>query len=166
MLRFVPDHLKTKNIWKKVAQNLPFIIRNVPNKYKAPEICDIVIRENGGSSMFIPDFYKNKKMYNKGIDDYPHALELFPDCYKPQKIRNKAVNNYSFAIQFVSECCKTREMCDKDVDTYPFVFDSVLDWYIVSEDPFVLEYYPDRYKTEEIYDKSCWCFSASIKMFW
>ena len=140
MLRFVPDHLKTKNIWKKAAQNLPFIIRNVPDQYKAQEICDRVIRENGGSSMFIPDFYQIKKMCNKGIDDYPRALEIFPDCYKSQKIRNKAVHNYSFAIQFVSECCKTREMCDKDVDTYPFVLDSALDWYIVSENPFILKH--------------------------
>ena len=39
----------------------PFIIRNASDQYKAQEICDRVILENGRTLMFIPDFYKNKK---------------------------------------------------------------------------------------------------------
>ena len=31
-------------------------------------------------------------MWNKVIDNYPHALEFVPECYKTQKVCDKAVN--------------------------------------------------------------------------
>ena len=33
-------------------------------------MCDKVILENGGILMFIPDCYKNQRMYNKAVDTY------------------------------------------------------------------------------------------------
>ena len=49
---------------------------------------------------------------------------------------NKAINTSSSAIQFVPECCKAQEMWDK----------------VGSIEPFMLKYYPDRYKTQEVCD--------------
>ena len=66
-------------------------------------MCNKVIIENGGVLRFFPDCYKNRKMFDKAVDNYFYALELDPDCYKTQKI------------------------CDKTVDACPIVFDSVRD---------------------------------------
>ena len=44
MLKFIPDHLKTKNMYKHAIQNLPFVIRYVPDQYETQEIL-----ENGGT---------------------------------------------------------------------------------------------------------------------
>ena len=54
MLRFVPDHLKTKKMCKSVVKELLFIISYVYDR-------DKVTLENGGMLMFVPDYCKNKK---------------------------------------------------------------------------------------------------------
>ena len=40
MLKFVPDHLKTKKMCNHAIKKLPFLIRYVPGKYKAQQMCD------------------------------------------------------------------------------------------------------------------------------
>ena len=61
ILRFVPDHRKTKRMCKHEVKKLPFIIRYVPDQYKTQQIYDKVFLENGGMPMFVADDYKNKK---------------------------------------------------------------------------------------------------------
>ena len=34
MLKFVPDHLKTKKMCKQAVKKLPFLIRYIPDQYK------------------------------------------------------------------------------------------------------------------------------------
>ena len=46
MLRFAPDHLKTKNMCKDAVKKLPFLIRNFPDRYKDQEMCCNAILEN------------------------------------------------------------------------------------------------------------------------
>ena len=48
MLKLVPDHLKTKNMYKHDVKNLFFAIRYVPDRYKTQQICDKATPENGG----------------------------------------------------------------------------------------------------------------------
>ena len=55
-------------------------------------MCDKTTLENGGTLNFIPDSYKNQEMYNKAIDNYPHALEFVPECFMTQELWDKAVN--------------------------------------------------------------------------
>ena len=40
---------------------MSFVIRYVPNRYKAQEMCDKAILENGKTLKSVPDCYKNKK---------------------------------------------------------------------------------------------------------
>ena len=59
-------------------------------------------------------------------------------------------------------------MCNKAVNTCLIVFDSIHDRYIthkfcdkvVSEDPFMLKYFPEKYKTQEMCEKAVDCFLA------
>ena len=69
--------------------------------------------KNGGTIKSAPDSYKNEEMFNKAVDDYPHALEFVPECYKTQEMCDKGVNTHSSTIEFVLESCKTQKMCDK-----------------------------------------------------
>ena len=39
MLKFVPDHFKTKKICKSAVKKLLFIIRYVLDRYKTQQIC-------------------------------------------------------------------------------------------------------------------------------
>ena len=57
MLRFLPDHFKTKTMCKYAEKNLPFLTKYIPNRYKTQGMRDKVIPENVGMLMFIPDCY-------------------------------------------------------------------------------------------------------------
>ena len=41
MLKFVPDHPKTKKMGKPAVKELPFVIRYVPDRYKAPDSTNV-----------------------------------------------------------------------------------------------------------------------------
>ena len=45
MLKFVPDHLKTKQICNYAVKKLPFVTRYVPNRYKTKKMCNRAILE-------------------------------------------------------------------------------------------------------------------------
>ena len=40
MLKFVPDHLKTKKMCKRAVKRLPYPLRYVPDQYKIRQMCD------------------------------------------------------------------------------------------------------------------------------
>ena len=55
MLRFVPDHLKTKMMCKNAVKKLLFVISYVTNQYTTQEICENEgnILESRGKLMLI-----------------------------------------------------------------------------------------------------------------
>ena len=61
MLRFVPDNLKTKKMWKHIVKKLPFVIRYILDWYRTQEMCDKPVLENGGTLESVSDCNKNKK---------------------------------------------------------------------------------------------------------
>ena len=42
-------------------------------------MCDKVTVKSVGTFKFVPDSYKNQKMYNKAVDDYAHTFEFVPN---------------------------------------------------------------------------------------
>ena len=60
------------------VKKLPFVIRYVPDRCKAHQMCDKAILENGGTLKSVLRCYKNQ-MCNQAIDNYGHALEFDPD---------------------------------------------------------------------------------------
>ena len=48
MLKFIPHHLKTKQMCNYAVKKLPFIIRYVPDQYKTKKMFNRAILENGG----------------------------------------------------------------------------------------------------------------------
>ena len=62
-------------------------------------------------------------------------------------------------------------MCDKVVDTCPFISDFVPDWYktqkmrdeVICNDPFMLKYCLNRYKTKKMCDKAVDDCLSSLK---
>ena len=49
MLKFVPDHPKTKTICKHAVKKSPYLLRSVPDQYKTQQMCDKSILENDGT---------------------------------------------------------------------------------------------------------------------
>ena len=53
VLKFVPDHLETKQMCKHAVKKLPFVIRYVSDQYKSKKMCAIL--ENDGRLASVPD---------------------------------------------------------------------------------------------------------------
>ena len=49
MLKFVPDHLKTKTMCKHAVKKLPYLLRYIFDQYKTQQMCEKAILENGGT---------------------------------------------------------------------------------------------------------------------
>ena len=80
MLRFVPDHVKTKKMCENAVKQLPFLMY-IPDRYQAQEICHKVISEKGETLNFLPDCCKNQKMCDKAVDNYTlHWILLLKCC--------------------------------------------------------------------------------------
>ena len=75
LFKFAPDHLKARKMCKHTVKKLPFVIRYVLDQNETQQMCDKAILENGGTSVSLPDCYKNQKINN----NYLHALEFIPD---------------------------------------------------------------------------------------
>ena len=43
-------------------------------------MCDKAILENSGILKSVRDCYKNQKMCDKAVDNYPQALYFVPEC--------------------------------------------------------------------------------------
>ena len=123
ILKFVPDHLKTKKMGKHAVKKFSYLLRYVPDvPDKTQQMCDKAILENGGTLKSVHECYKNQEMCNKAVDNYPHALQFVPECYKTQNMYDKADNTYPSTIKFVPECVMSQEMCDKTVNRYIYFF--------------------------------------------
>ena len=57
MLKFVPDHLKTKNMCKHSVEKFLYPLRYLPHQYKTQQMCK-AIPENGETLKSVPDCYK------------------------------------------------------------------------------------------------------------
>ena len=45
MLKFVPDYLKTKKMYKHTVKRLPYLLRCFLNQYKIQQMCDKAMRK-------------------------------------------------------------------------------------------------------------------------
>ena len=59
LIRFIPDHPKTKKCKNIPLKKLLFVIRYVPDRYRTQEMHNKTVAENGGTLKFVPDSYKN-----------------------------------------------------------------------------------------------------------
>ena len=107
---------------KHAVQNLPYLVRHVPDRHKTQQMYDKAILENGGTLKFgltatkikkcvikqliLPSLFLNsirlKTMCNKAVDTYPSTIKFVPECYKAQEMCHEAVNRcFLYLIQFL-----------------------------------------------------------------
>ena len=67
MLKFVPNHLKTKKICKHAVKKLPYLIRYVLDQYDTQQMCDKALLGKGGTLKSAPGCYKNQKCVIKQL---------------------------------------------------------------------------------------------------
>ena len=146
MVRFFPDHRKTKKMCKNAVKKLQFVIKYAPDQYKTKEMCDKVFKENCGMLGLTHICFKDQRMCDKTVDNYFYALRFLKMC-------NNVVGTYPSGTQFVVECynaviklfekkkimlkyCpdkyKTQKRCDEAINSHLLILKLVPDWFIIN----------------------------------
>ena len=86
---------------------LSLLIKYVPDQYKTQK-CVIKLFLKWWNSKVCFSLLQNQEIFNKVVDNYPHALEFVPGCSDTQKRCDKSVDTHHSTIQFVPECYKTQ----------------------------------------------------------
>ena len=63
-------------------ENLPFVVRYIPDWYKTQGTCDKAILENDVTLKSVLECYKNHSKCNKAVDNYENSLEFVTNSYK------------------------------------------------------------------------------------
>ena len=71
---------------------------------------------------------------------------MFLNALRLKRICDEAVNRWFFVF-LDSDCCKTQKLYDR----------------VVSEDPFLIVYSPDKQKTQKMCNKAVDCSLAALK---
>ena len=103
-------------------------------------------------------------MCDKAVDNYPDALEFVLECFKAQKMSDKAVNTYLSTTEYL----RLKKRVIKSLINVLLclilpIQDSKMCNKIVSDDPFKLKYCHDRYKAQEMYNKTVDDFLPALK---
>ena len=69
MLKFIPDHLKTKKICEHIIKKLPYLLRYVSDRCKTQKMCEKVMLENGRTlkSIMSVNVYLSIKKIKKNL---------------------------------------------------------------------------------------------------
>ena len=97
MLKYVTDHLKTKNVCKHAVKRLHLVKIYVLDQNKTQKTSEKAPLES------FPDCFKNRKMRGKAVDNYPHVLEFACQCHKTQKTYNKVMDTYLSKMRYVPD---------------------------------------------------------------
>ena len=60
-------------------------------------------------------------MFNKEVDNYPHALEFYLEYYKTHEMCYRAVHRWFFVFEYIPDPHKSQEICDIVVSLYYFL---------------------------------------------
>ena len=132
MPRFVPDHLKTKAMYKNAVRKFPFVMRSVADQCNTKKWVKKLLL----TMVECQDVFLTAKAIKKCviISCITFFSRLPPDTKNAQSSKCskhvQAVGTYPYAMQFVVEYYMYQEICNKTVYTCSIEYDSVLDQYM------------------------------------
>ena len=94
MLKFVPDHLKTKKMSNHAATKLPLIVHSYHHVLE-----------------FVLKYYKTQKICDEDVSTYPLRIKFVPEWLMTQEMCDKPVNRCLFLFDSIPTQYQTQEMC-------------------------------------------------------
>ena len=118
---------------KHAVRKLPFLIRYVPDQLKTQQMYDKAILENDGTLMSVPECYKNQQLCDKAVEKYLYVLEFVPECSKtPNKYVIKMLILIRLQYNLFLNAIRLKKCVIKQFIDF-FVFDSIPDQYKIQE---------------------------------
>ena len=69
MLCYIPDHLKTQEMCKKLVEENPWLLEYVPNHFMTQKMCDDVVHRKPWLLEYIPDWFVREQQIGPRDDD-------------------------------------------------------------------------------------------------
>ena len=85
VLKFVPDHFKTKRMRKWAVEGEPEALEFIPDHFKTKKMCDRAVEDEPDTLEFIPDYLKTQKNCDKAVKSDPYSLLFVSDWFVTQK---------------------------------------------------------------------------------
>ena len=82
MLEYVPDDMKTNEIYKTAVQQNGYILEFVPEDKKTDEICETAVKQNGWALEYVPEDKKTDELCKIAVRQCVQALIFVPDNKK------------------------------------------------------------------------------------
>jgi hypothetical protein len=77
-LAYIPDELKTEEIYKKCLARTSNILHYVPREFRTEEICRIAVEKFGGALLDVPRELKTAEICRIAVTSYGPALKYVP----------------------------------------------------------------------------------------
>ena len=135
-MRFVPDHLKTREMCNRDVKKDSYQQGYFPNQLKTQGMCEKAVEDEPKALEFVPDCFKTQGMCERALEKDPYQLENVPDHLKAQSMCEKAVENDPGLqktppfLALVPDHLKTQEMCGNAVRYYLYSLEHVPDWFV------------------------------------
>ena len=89
-------------------------LKNVPDKYKNYEICELSVTKHGLNLKYVPEELITQELCELVVRDSGHFLEFIPEKFRTFEMCELAILNdvNGYALEFVPEELKTQELCE------------------------------------------------------
>ena len=84
-MKFLPDHLKTQEIWNDAVRMEPFSLLYIPDHFKTQETCDKAVTEDAFYFICVPDRFKAHEMCDNVVRDGTFSLVCVTDWFVTQQ---------------------------------------------------------------------------------
>ena len=111
-LRFIPEHLKTKELYEIAVKQNGLALNYVPYKLRTNELCELAIKQNGKALQWIPDKYIDYNLCEMAVQQNGNSLYHVPKEYKTKELCELAVQQNGDALKWVLEHLKTKKICE------------------------------------------------------
>ena len=131
---YLPDRFKTDKFYLKLVKINPCIIRYMPDHLKTKNLCLRAFKKDANMFEYIPNRFKDKYLCNKAVEVNNHLISFVPNIFKDKDILVKAFKNKAYDDEIPKQL-KT-ELYNDLICKY--------------NQPNLLKYLPDRFKTKEL----------------
>ena len=114
-LKFIPEHLRTKELCELAVQKNGKALDYVLARYKTKEFCELAVSHNGDALKYVPNtFFKKYKDYNMCKIAVKHnglSLEYVPEYLRTLELCELAIHQNGLTLYYVPEELRTKELC-------------------------------------------------------
>ena len=100
-LKFVPEALRTPELYMAAVRADGFALKFVPEALRTPELCEQAVLKDGYAIEYVPEALRTPELCLQAVRNYGYAIMHVPEVLRTPELCTQAVRNDSYAFMFV-----------------------------------------------------------------